>query len=365
MKIQIEQPSLNNLLNTVKRAVGAKNSPHPILQCIKLGSYDGKELCAQSYNLELGIFTAVECHVDETGVIAVPFNLFSNLVSTLDASATVTLETDGMKLLVKAPTSNYTLQLAELEDFPDIDQGEPASGFTTLHHDFSETIKSAIYAASNEPSKQVLQGVRLSITDSSIFACATDGHRLAITGQDDPDATSVTIPAKALSEMLRLKGFEGNLNISTNGHAAYSAAGTVITSRLLDGKFPDVEKLIPPTFESNVILDRQELIAAISRIGILASFSFSAVKLAYTSGKFTVSHSADYGNGTENVQTHGASGQPFTLACNAGYILDALRAIPADQIVIQANTPHAPFTVTPHNSPALQTHLIMPVQTRE
>lgn len=365
MKIQIEQPKLNNLLSTVKRAVGPKNSPHPILQCITFGSYDAKKLCAQSYNLELGIYTSVECQVDETGIVAVPFNLFSNLISTLDPAATVTLETDGMKLLVKAPTSNYTLQLAEIEDFPNIDEGEPDSGFTTLHHEFSETIKSAIYAASNEPSKQVLQGVRLSITDSSIFACATDGHRLAITGQDDPDATSVTVPAKALSEMLRLKGFEGNLSISKNGHASYSCSGTVITSRLLDGKFPDVEKLVPPTFESNVVLNRDDLIAAISRIGILASFSFSAVKLSYSKNNFTVSHSADYGNGTENVQTHGASGKPFTLACNAGYILDALRAIPSEQIVIQANTPHAPFTITPHNAAALQTHLIMPVQTRE
>lgn len=368
MQIEIEQPQLSNLLNTVKRSIAAKNAPHPILQCVRIHAEDGNVECS-GYNLELGIVAKDTCHVTENGTIAVPFTILNNLVNTLSPDDSIILHKQSPHvddLYVQALPSRYHLRTADASDWPILNPGEATQTFQVNHPDFCETVKSAIYAASNEPSKQVLNGVRLSIANGSVFAAASDGHRLALTGQDDPDATQVVIPANSLREMIRMKGFDALLTI-TPSHVSYTVGYTTLTSRILTGNFPKLDTLVPATFASNIIVDRQELIGAISRIGILANLSFRSIKLSNANalGNLEVSTSADFGAGEEAPQCHGSTGESFNLSCNPDYLMDALRAIPSDLITIHANKSQEPFTVVPHNAASLQTHLIMPVQTRE
>jgi DNA polymerase-3 subunit beta len=212
-------------------------------------------------------------------------------------------------------------------------------------------------AASSDASKAVLQGIHL----ASGYMEATDGHRLVRLAVDLPEGINLTLPASTMKLLQdRTVGIA-----AANGQAVIDAGdGITIYSRILDGTYPDVAKLIPAAFEHVITLDRHRFARCLERVALIAEAHNSIVKLLIgDKGTMVISAEADANNGTEAIKYDGKAGK-IALAFNVHYLLDGLKAFrSAETVTLSANGPATPVVLTPSNA-SDQTYLIMPVQIR-
>jgi DNA polymerase-3 subunit beta len=210
-------------------------------------------------------------------------------------------------------------------------------------------------AASTDASKQVLQGIHL----ANGYMEATDGHRLIRLAVDLPDGVNLTLPASTMKLLQdRTVGIA-----AANGQAVIDAGdGITIYSRILDGTYPDVAKLIPTTFEHVITLDRHRFTRCLERVALIAEAHNSVVKLTAAPGSLTITAEADASNGKELITYTGTASGAW--AFNVHYLLDGLKAFrSAESVTLSANGPATPVVLTPSNA-SDQTYLIMPVQIR-
>ena len=347
MKLITSQVDLGHALRTIAPAVGVRSS-HPILDCCLITAANATATIT-GFNLDLGITVTIPAAVGVAGSMALPYRLLAGLVSRMDDTEAVEIA-DGT---VSASGGSYGLAGQDAADYPAM----PVVEAPSADLDITAGVRACLMAASSDASKQVLQGIHL----ANGFMEATDGHRLVRLPVALPDGINLTLPASTMKLLQdRTVGIA-----AANGQAIIDAGdGITIYSRILDGIYPDVAKLIPLTFETAITLDRHRFARALERVALIAEAHNSVAKLLIgDNGTMVISAEADASNGTEAIKYTGTTGK-LALAFNVHYLLDGLKAFrSAESVTLSANGVATPVVITPSNA-SDQTYLIMPVQIR-
>jgi DNA polymerase III subunit beta len=343
MKLTTCQSDLDYALRTIAPAVGVRSS-HPILDCCLITAAGGT-ISITGFNLDLGITVAgLPAAVETDGAVALPYRLLAGLVSRFEGDEAITLA-DGA---LTASAGSYGLAAQDAADYPAMPVVEAASA--ELH--LSAGIRACMAAASTDASKQMLQGIHL----GSGHMEATDGHRLMRYALDLPEALDVVLPA---STMRLLQDRVCTIAVAKGQAVIDAGDGITIYSRIMDGAYPDVAKLIPDTFEHTITIDRRRLTRALERVALIGE----VVKLEAVGGTIAITAEADANNGKELLKVWGTA--KGTWAFNVHYLLDGIKAFkPAEAITLHANAATTPVVLTPAGVDGV-TYLVMPVQIRE
>jgi DNA polymerase III subunit beta len=386
MKFVCTQHDLNINLALVSRAVSTRPT-HPVLANIKIeATTDPARIQLTGFDLSLGIQTNFAARVEADGTLTLPAKLLNDIVAKLP-SGEITLDDEAGENLVTITSANgrYQVRGMSAEEFPElpsIEQGEtnqlPAAAFI-------DGLKGSLIACSQDESKQVLTGVYLKVEPDRLEFAATDGHRLGIVevypnesaaSQATEEAAvevktgsfEVTVPAKALRELEKMlgSGQEGDrLGLQLEqGQVVFGWGDRKLTTRTLEGKYPDYRLLIPKQFQRQITLDRKQILGALERIAVLADQS-NLVKFSIDSANQSLDlsvESQDRGNGKESLVAQ-ISGADLDIAFNIKYLMDGLKTLPTQEITISLNGPLEPVILTPLGGVKM-TYLVMPVQLR-
>ena len=345
MKAITCQADLDHALRTIAPAVGHRSS-HPILDCCLIQAAGGT-MTVTGFNLDLGITCTIPAAVETDGAVALPYRLLAGLVSRFEGDEALTLA-DGA---LTASAGSYGLAAADAADYPDL----PVVDATSSELHLSAGIRACMACASTDAAKQLLQGIHLGGGHME----ATDGHRLMRYAIDLPADLNVVLPA---STMRLLQDRVATIAIAKGQAVIDAGDGITIYSRILDGSYPDVAKLVPDAFKHTITVNRHRFTRALERVAIIADAHNSIVKLTAGSGGLEISAEADANNGRELLAIEGAA--TGTWAFNVHYLLDGIKAFkPAEAITIHANTATTPVVLTPSDMDGV-TYLVMPVQIR-
>ena len=387
MKLVCSQAELSASLQLVSRAVASRPT-HPVLANVLLTADAGTgRLSLTGFDLSLGIQTSLAAAVETSGAITLPAKMFGEIVSRLSADSPITLSSDEGSEQVDLTSSSGTYQMRGMpaDDFPDlplVQSGEPIRLDPQV---LVKGLRATLFASSSDEAKQILTGVHLGLDGQGLECAATDGHRLAVLklkhalpDQDSPgggpagtvaNAVDVTVPARSLRELERLlSARQSNEPVSLfcdRGQVVFLWSDQVLTSRSLDGTYPNYRQLIPDSFSRQLQVDRRALIAALERVAVLADQHNNVVKIVSDplAGQLLISADAqDVGSGSESLAAV-VSGEAIQIAFNVRYLIDGLKAIAADQVELHCNAPTTPVILVPVGEPGF-TYLVMPVQIR-
>lgn len=393
MKLVCEQSTLSTNLSLVSRAVASRPS-HPVLANVLLvADEENQRVSLSAFDLSLGIQTSFTAAVENGGTLTLPARLLSDIVSRLpDGEITLDDETvgekkdAGMVTTLTCASGRYQVRGMSAEEFPELPTVEDGDVAHLAVDSLIEGLRGALFSASGDETKQVLTGVHLSVQEEGLEFAATDGHRLAVVQTVNSDEVDekpkktkaaraeeglpldVTIPAKALRELERMLDVKAGNSVALHfdrGQVVFEWADHRLTSRLLEGQYPNYRQLIPKQFSRQVTVDRRLFLSALERIAVLADQKNNIVKLtlAGSLGEVTLAVDAqDVGSGKETIPAQ-ISGEDLDVAFNVRYLMEGLKVFTTSEVQLQMNTATSPAIVTPLGGMKL-TYLVMPVQVR-
>lgn len=384
MKVVCSQSELNAALQLVSRAVATRPT-HPVLANVLLTADAGtNRLSLTGFDLNLGIQTSLAASVETSGAITLPARLLGEIVSRLASDSPITLATEesGEQVQLTSLSGSYQMRGLPADDYPELPMVESGMTLKLQPAGLVQALKGTLFASSADEAKQLLTGVHLRFNAKALEAAATDGHRLAVLQVEDAlqDATSasedasegfaVTLPARSLREVERLMaGWRSEDPVSLfcdRGQVVFLAADQMVTSRTLEGTYPNYGQLIPDGFTRTLALDRRGLIAALERIAVLADQHNNVVKFTSQPDEGVVQISADaqdVGSGSESLAAS-LTGDAIQIAFNVRYLLDGLKAMGSARVVLHCNAPTTPAVLKPEGDAEAFTYLVMPVQIR-
>jgi len=359
MRATVERSHLLRSLSHVHRVVERRNTI-PILSNVLIRAEGGK-LTLKATDLDLEVTETVAADVGQPGATTVPAHILHDIVRKLPDGAEVSLDTgDGQQLALKSGRSRFTLQILPEADFPDLTTGEFPVRFSLPAATLKKLIDRTQFAISTEETRYYLNGIYLhAVTVGKkpmLRAVATDGHRLAQAQVDAPEGaekmSGVIVPRKAVGEIQKLvETGEGNVDVEvsdTKIRVTIPASGgngdIVLTSKLIDGTFPDYVRVIPQNNDKVLKVDRAEFADAVDRVSTISSERGRAVKLALSDGKMTLSvNNPDSGSAVEEVGVD-YDADTIEIGFNSRYLLD---------VAGQLETKTAEFRFADPGSPTL------------
>lgn len=385
MKLVCSQAELSSSLQLVSRAVASRPT-HPVLANVLLTADAATgRLSLTGYDLSLGMQTSLPAAVEDSGAITLPARLFGEIVSRLSSDSPLTLScSEGEEQVdLTSLSGTYRMRGMPAEDFPDLPLAQSGTPIRLDAASLVKGLRATLFASSGDEAKQLLTGVHLCLAGEGLECAATDGHRLAVlrldhaiaAGSEAPlspegEPFAVTVPARSLRELERLlSGRPSDEPLSLfceRGQVVVLWADQVLTSRSLDGTYPNYRQLLPESFSRRLVLDRRGLVAALERVAVLADQHNNVVKISGDGATGTVEIRADaqdVGSGSESLAAV-IEGDPIEIAFNVRYLLDGLKAVGTDQVVLQCNGPTTPAVLAPVGEDDHFTYLVMPVQIR-
>ena len=351
MKLFCSQRDLDTALNIVNKAISPNNTL-PVLNNILLKA-EGKKLHFSSTNLEIAISCSIDADVRTEGSITVPAKLITGYVALL-TDQKVELSVGGdVSLSVESSSSHTKVKCISADEFPLIPKIEKEQELTLNVEDFYGAINEVVFAASLNTSRPVLSGVYFAAGPNGLKMVATDSYRLAertLEVAKKPEAeVSCIVPAKTMMELGKILGKSGDKEVKvviSKNQIKFSAGDVELISRLIEGKFPDYEKIIPKENKTEVEVSVEDLSLVLKRVSLFARENNNSVKLAATNdGKMTVS-SEETKVGEEKAELLiKMEGDNNKISLNAQYLLDVLTYINDDKIVMVMNDKVSPALI--------------------
>jgi DNA polymerase-3 subunit beta len=378
MKLSCLQENLKRGLAVVGHAVAGK-STLPVLSNILLSTDEGRLKLAAT-NLEIGITCWIGAKIEEEGAITVPAKLLTDYVGGLPND----------KLLLAADMRTQVLNVQcgrefkanmkgiESEEFPIIPTVSDRTPTVAFPPDMlREAIDQVAFAAATDDTRPVLAGVLMRLKGTTATFAAADGFRLSVRTITLPEPIAepmdVIVPARALLELGRIIGdVEGNVEVTvtpSGGQVLFHTEQMDLVSRLIEGKFPDFERIIPQGHATRTVLDTQELAKAVKLASYFATASANIVKLTMESGgnlgpgKLTISaNAAEVGDNQSSLDgmVNGEGGQ---IALNVKFLTEALNALKTPQVAFETQTPQSPGVFRPIGAEGY-IHIVMPMTVR-
>lgn len=367
MKVFCDQKDLAFALNIVNRAVSPNNTL-PVLNNIYL-KVSGKKLYLHATNLEITLMYTIDSEVINEGEITVPAKLFTNFINLLSPGK-VELKLDSSnQVLISTKDSNTKINSLTPEDFPSMPELEKDGEFTIDSAVLRKAIDQTVFAASLNTARPILTGVLFNVDKDTLRLVATDSYRLAnkviIMEHNSQLHTQCVLPAHTMSELSKIlsSGVDKKVRcVFSKNQILFEFGHIQLYSRLVEGTFPDYQKIIPTSQKTTIEVAVNDLISATRRVSILVADVNNNIKLAVTNdGKITLSTGETYvGEGTDEVEAK-VKGDNSKTSLNAQYLLDVLQVFEGETIIMQLDSKITPILLKPVNSDDY-IHIIMPLK---
>ncbi len=368
MKLTCQPSILGQALQTVSRAISTRTTL-PILNNILLETTsDGLALTAT--NLEIGIRKVVAAEIAEEGSTTVPARLLTDFVSTLpDKDLELSLDLATQTLQLRCASFDTHVKCIEAEEFPPGPRPDEGDRLTIPLDELLGAIEQTQMAASTDEARPVLTGELLHIEGSKLTLVATDGHRLAerklsAAGGDGLEARLI-VPARALGELPRaFKGESGEVEVivsKARNQVFFRAGSSEVTSRLIDGTYPNYTQVIPSKSSTSVRVSTAELTQTVRAVSLFARDSANVIRIRAAAGSLVLSATTNEVGDSRAELIAEVDGSEIQIAFNARYVLDALSVMDGDQVEFQFDGPLSPGLMKPPGSDEYL-YVIMPVR---
>jgi DNA polymerase-3 subunit beta len=367
MKLTCDRSALVDKLAILSRGVSTR-LVLPVLSGILLqASEDRLELF--STDMEISIKAALSATIEHEGEIVVPARLFNDIVRNLPGD-TVTIEATETTVRVVGGRADFSLNAWSASDFPQTSTFDMTGSFLVGREPFVETLTKVGRAASRDETRPILTGVLLTITAQQLRMVATDSYRLAVkeTKLDNelPADVQAIVPVKALGEVSRLAGSmgAGDLEVAIGENQALFRLGDAesevfIASRLVEGQFPSYKQLIPESFDHEVLLSKDEFVAAARRVSLLAQKN-APLRLTFGEHRLTMKAlTQDVGHAEESLDVE-FDGEGFEIGFNPAYLIEGIEAIDDAEVKLRFTNPLRPGLIS--GADGSFTYLIMPIR---
>ena len=366
MKATIERAILLKALGHVQSVVERRNTI-PILSNVLIEARDDGSLRLMATDLDLQVDESVAAQVSQAGATTVPAHTFFEIVRKLPEGSQVELAASDGKMQVVAGRARFNLSTLPRDDFPVIAEGELPTRFELPAATLRQIIDKTRFAISSEETRYYLMGIFLHVADDKLKAAATDGHRLARITLPRPDGAEgmpdIIIPKKCVGELRKLLDeVEGTAEVSLSPtKVRFGLGSAVLTSKLIDGTFPDYNRVIPTGNDKLLKLDPKSFAAGVDRVATIASEKTRAVKMSVDRDKVTLSvTSPESGTATEEIACDYGSDN-IEIGFNARYLMDILAQIEGDSVEVHLADAAAPTLLRENDSsPAL--YVLMPMR---
>ncbi|MEI8104597.1 MAG: DNA polymerase III subunit beta [Actinomycetes bacterium] len=362
LKLSLSREALAERLGLVSRAVSSRTAVL-VLGGIHLRAENGRlELAAT--DMEISLRAGIDAAVSTEGEVVVPGRLLADIVKSLPA-AEVSIEhiaEEGVVEIVSG-TATYRLHTYSTEDFPRLPEIDESTLHAVDRGALLETIARVSRSASRDESRPVLTGVLVRFEPGKLIMAATDSYRLAVketaTTVPLPDLEAI-IPARALQELARIAASSDEIKLGVQeNHVAFGAGGAWLTTRRIDGQFPNYRQLLPETFEHELELPREEVLDVVRRVSLMAQRN-SPLRLRFAEGELTVSaQTQDVGEARESLPA-AYTGEPLEIGFNAEFLRDGLESIESPTVRFKLISPLRPAVLEGERTD--YTYLIMPIR---
>ena len=370
MKATIERATLLKGLSHVQSVVERRNTI-PILSNVLLEATEGGALRLMATDLDLQINEQIAAQVDQPGATTVSAHTLFDIARKLPEGAQVSLHAAEGRMAIRAGRYNSSLPTLPRDDFPVIAEGELPTRFELPAETLTQIIDKTRFAISTEETRYYLNGIFLHASEDAggavLKAAATDGHRLARVTVPLPDGAAgmpdVIVPRKCVAELRKLLDeVDGSVGVSLSGtKIRFDLGQAILTSKLIDGTFPDYSRVIPTGNDKILKLDPKSFMEGVDRVSTIATEKTRAVKMALDRDKITLSvTSPENGTAAEEVPGDYAA-TPFEIGFNSRYLLDILGQIDTDLVEVHLADAAAPTLIRENDkSPAL--YVLMPMR---
>lgn len=365
MRLTCTQKDLLHALTTTNKAVDA-SSTLPVLNNVLLKA-EGKKLYFTSTNLEVAITYHVETSVKNEGAITIPSKLFTSYINYLKEDK-IEIIVEGSDIQIKTSDSKTRIKGIPATEFPPIPAVEKEGGMTVKARDLNTAIKQVVFAAALNTTRPILSGVYFVVEKNELKMVSTDSYRLS---EKNISITQVTgnidciVPAKTIIELGSiLDGVDGEESVAivvSKNQAMFTVGPIELITRLIEGKFPNYEQIIPKTFKTKVESDAAAFSLVLKRINIFAKENNNKIILRIADGKVLVTtESTQYGEG-EIILEAQTEGQGNEIALNSQFLLDALGSMGGGKVELQIGDKTTAVMLKPKEGKGY-THIIMPLK---
>ncbi len=366
MKLSAARDELLAQLQTVSRVASTRGAIQALSGVQIVAGSGGVELRAT--DMEVGLRVPLPAQVEREGSIVLPARLLVDVVRSL-SGPTVALELRAAEQDVELVAGNATFHIRTLrgEDFPPFPEPEDAGAVRVPAQAFVETILKVANSASRDETRPVLTGILVSASERELRMVATDSYRLSVkeTQLEQPlqQSFEANVPARALQELARLvqqlDGADLTVAVRQN-QIVFAIAGVVLSSRLIEGQFPNYRQLLPETYEHELALAGGEVTDVVRRISLLAQKN-APLRLSFQPGELTISaQTPDIGEARESLPV-AFQGEPFEIGFNPEFLRDGLEGIESGDIVLKLISPLRPGLIQAADDPGFL-YLIMPIR---
>lgn len=358
----------DNLLRPLQQVGGVveRRQTLPILANVLINAGNGKiNITATDLEVEMKTTTVVDC--DNETDFTLPARKLLDICRALPEEATIELNVENERVVIKSGRSRFTLGVLPANDYPSIEPSASSHRFTVTQKLLKRLIEKTQFAMAIQDVRYYLNGLLLEMNEGVIRAVATDGHRLALSeaecvlGQET--GLQVILPRKAVLELARLLGDSEELieiDVSSN-HIRFTMGETSFTSKLIDGKFPDYQRVIPMNTDKEVIADRDQLKQALMRTSILSNEKYRGIRFNFSSGLLKLlAHNPEQEEAEDEMEIN-YQGDELIIGFNVGYLIEVLNVIDTESVKLSLSDSNSSCLIQNMDSEQCR-YVIMPMR---
>ena len=364
MKFSCEKALLQAAISTTSRAVSPKSSI-PALEGILLEA--GNELRLTGYNLETGIRTVVPADIQEEGTLVLGARLFGDIIRKLPDDI-VTFRADHYMVNITCGMSEFNILGTDPEEFPELPTVEYQNTITLSQAKLRAMIGQTLFAVSDNESRPIHTGSLFEVEKNGLTVVSVDGYRLALRREavdkiEGAESFSFVVPGSALSEVEKICSGEGPVTISQGArHILFQAGETLLVCRRLEGEFLAYRNAIPRNNPIQVECDARTLLASIDRVSLIISEKLkSPLRCVFGDGMVSITTKTGIGDASDQCPITG-DGQNLEIGFNNKYLMDALKAAPADKLKLEFSSGVAPCVILPAEGEENFIYMVLPVR---
>ncbi len=367
MKFTIQREALLKPLQTICGVVERRQTlpilSHVLIQC------DGQQLTMTATDLEVEMVATATVESAENGETTLPARKFMDICRTLPEGAKISLSVDGERATLRAGKSRFTLSTLPVGDFPNIEAVADSLNFSISQQNFKSLIDHTAFAMAQQDVRYYLNGLMLELEDGTLRSVATDGHRLAMCEYKADikggNSRQIILPRKGVTELARLledDSSEVKVEVGIN-HIRLRINDLVYTSKLIDGKFPDYQRVLPEKSDKFLIGDRELLRQALARASILSNEKYRGIRLLLDANALRiVANNPEQEEAEEEIEVE-YSNDPLEIGFNVNYVVDALNAINMDKVQVAFSDANSSCLITAAGDGAVQCkYVVMPMR---
>jgi len=365
MKFSIQRESL---LQPISQVVGVveRRQTLPVLANF-LVSAKGKRLSITGTDMEVELITSVKADVESEGEVTVPARKLVDIVRMLPEGVNIMASLEGDKMTVSSGRGRYTLATLPATEFPATDQVETLEVVNIQEFTLKNLLEKTAFAMANQDVRYYLNGLLFDFHDGSLSTVATDGHRLAVCDLDSKlqlaEERQLIVPRKGVLELSRMLSENDALVELALGknHIRLVKGETIFTSKLIDGRFPEYRAVIPKGTDRHIKVGRESFTQALQRAAILSNEKYRGVRLEAAGNSVKIiAHNPQHEEAIEEVEAE-LNFDQIAIGFNVTYLLDALMAIEADNVVMELRDANSSCLITADPA-ANDRHVVMPLK---